>query len=280
MHPSWTGGGNYQQTFETFLKLGPNFSTAFSGKHSDATFLLAYQGIGALLAIVAVVLAFLCSLSISGQVERDAGARIGFVRRPVVWALDRVGGGRTQTWPALAAAAFATGLCSGAFYNWFGRSNLPVPERSAVTTLIVTHTRTHVTARFNLNEAATVSVKIRPVHNGRPANLLNAVSHDEEAGQRSITLSPGRTGMRSRAGATESRSRQRAQTAKFRSQRRGESGLKRDDPIGDLEHLAVQDPVVDPQLDRILGRDAVHSHRGSRCRVAVSGSMPPALAAC
>jgi hypothetical protein len=94
LHPSWTQGGSYEQAFDSFLRLGPSFSEAYSDKNSDVTFFLAYQGIGAFVAILALAVAFLCTFSISGQVERNASSHIGHGRRLVVWGLDRLGGGQ------------------------------------------------------------------------------------------------------------------------------------------------------------------------------------------
>jgi hypothetical protein len=45
------------------------------------------------------------------------------------------------------------------------------------------------------------------------------------------------------------------------------------DAIGDLEQLAVDDAVLGPQFDEVLGLDAVDPHLGSNRRVVVPGSV-------
>jgi hypothetical protein len=211
LHPSWTRGGSYEQAFDSFLRLGPDFSDAFSAEHSHVTFFLAYQGIGAVVAILALAVALLCTFSISAQVERNAGAHLGPARRLVVWTLDRLGGGQWLVVPGVFAAVVAAAFCSGVLYNLVRKSSFELPAaKPVVTGLHVEHTRSKVAVRFRLDERATVTVLVRRVQRGHAGPPLNHTSARLAPGLRRITI-PARTDRRAlRKGVYQVRVRARA----------------------------------------------------------------------
>jgi hypothetical protein len=102
--------------------------------------------------------------------------------------LDRLGRGQTVGWGALFAAVGATAFCSGVLYNWAGKTSFDFPTDPVVSSLRVVHTGKRVTAWFQLDEQARVTVQVRRLRNGRAGTLLNQVSRKLAPGRRRIAL--------------------------------------------------------------------------------------------